>query len=322
MMATALMSMDTISDLLSVSMLTKEKEGLRDITADANRRFFPSIPKGEKVVQKHACSVGKQGSGKTFQMNYMAWNAIQTYGRDNVNIVYTDDPKVFLDSYDDRMVQLGIIDDATSFASSREIHKQTDILKAYNRSRHVYEERNPGQPGLVLYIFGWQRWIELDPGFRDGHLLMFKTGMTGRSDRRDIVDKLGERYTRILDRIGDMIDTGRDDVKNLSVARIASKRPEDGGVGLYMTKNVEWVLPDIIRSETYFGADCDTAADILEKYRRDPKWALRIECYDMSLDGGRTQSQIAAELSRRHGKNVRQGYVSESIQKVKGLLKK
>jgi hypothetical protein len=323
MKARPLLSFKSDGRILTPDELLGQIKDVRDITADANNRFFRPVPGGEQVILRHVCVVGKQGCGKTWMLNFMVWVAVTIYGKENCNIIYTDDPRVALELFDGRPVQIVIIDDATQNASSREIHKQIEILKSFNRSRHVYEEKNPGKAGIVFYLFGWQRWIELDPGFRDGHLLIFKTGMTGYQDRKDITDKLGESYHKVLDEIWDRIERGDNEVMKLSVARIASKRPEDGGVGLYVSDVAPWVLPKLIRSEEYFATDEATADQILEQYRNKAHWSLRIECYELSKSGKyKTQTEIAAALSKKHKKNVRQGYVCESIKRVNELLEK
>ena len=318
-----LLTLNTPTGLITHDNIMPASETARNITADLNNRLFVPIPAGDRVRHRHVCIVGKQECGKTVTANFLVSKAIEKYGADSVNIVYTDDPRVFIELINDRPVQIGVIDDATSFASSREVHKQADFLKNYNRSRHIYEDKFPGKPGIMMYIFSWQRWIELDPALRDGHVMLFKTGMTGWQDRRDIIDKVGKDYFDVLNKsIWDPMERGNEAIKSVSVARIASKLPEDGGVGLYVSDMVQWCLPDMIRSEEYFKTDTATVDEILEKYRTQPKWSLRIECYDLHITGEYTQTEIADILSEKHGKTVRQGYVSEAVSKVMELLKR
>jgi len=317
-----LLTLNTASHMLTLDHIIPESDTARDITADVNNRIFVPIPPAGRVRHRHICIVGKIESGKSTLSNYLAWTGINYYGAENVNIVHTDDPRVALELTNERPVQLFIIADATSKASSREIHKQTEFIKNYNKCRHIYEDKYPGRPGIIIFIFDWQRWIELDPALRDGHIIFFKTGMTGKQDKNDILDKLEKDYFGVLNQIWDRMERGDDKVKGLSVARIASKMPEDGGVGIYISRMVENVLPTLIRSDEFFKADTATEADILDKYRAQPKWALRIECYEMFITDEYTQSEIADSLSAKHGRTIRQGYVSEAVAKVKELLKK
>lgn len=317
---TPLLSMNLGGYMLTDSDLSAEQEELRNITNDADYRFFRAIPGGKRVIQKHACIVGKQGCGKSELENFRLWMAYEKYGRENVNAIYCDDYRIFIENMNDLPVQYGIIDDATSNASSREIHKQTEILKIYNKSRHVYEKILKGKPGVLLTDWCWQRWIELDPGFRDGHLLIFKTNMTGRNDRFDIVDKLGHVYSDVLDMIWDKIETGHDEFMSMSVARIASKSPENGGVGIYVSKMVEHVLPEMITAEKYFGHE-EANIGILDDLRKKPVWDRRVEAYELYTNEGKTQGEIAKILSKRYKKNIGQGVISDDIKAVKNRLK-
>jgi len=319
---TGLMSMPRATELLTRDVLLPPKREIRNITADVNSRLFMPIPKAGRVRHRVACFVGMQDSGKSVTSNFIVSQAIDFYGKENVNVIHTDDPRVALELIDGRPVQIMVIADATSKASSREIHKQTEFLKHYNRSRHIFEERYPGKPGIMMYLFDWQRWKELDPALRAAHILFFKTGMIDKQDKSDLRDKLGEDYYRALGDIWDRMERGDDDIKSLSVVRIASKEPDEGGVGIYVSKMVDLVLPPIIRSDEYFSTDSETASDILDKNRSHPKWALRIEAYEMSVNEEYTQDEIALLLSEKYGRNISQGFVSKAISKVRELIEK
>jgi hypothetical protein len=317
-----LFSMPRTTRLLKPSDLLPRQKEARNITADVNNRIFIKIPTGGRVRHRVICFVGMQDSGKSVTSNFIVSEALEFYGTENVNIVHTDDPRVFIEQINERPVQIGVIGDATAKASSREIHKQTAFLKDYNRSRHIFEDKYPGKPGIMMYLFDWQRWKELDPALRAGHVLFFKTGMTDKQDRNDILDKLGEDYFDVLNRIWDEMDRGNDDIKSLSVVRIASKAPEDGGVGIYISKMVPWVLPPIIRSDIYFKTDTATTGDILEKYRSQAKWEVRIEAYELVENEAYTQAEAALMLSEKYNRSISQGYVSNAIAKVKELVEK
>jgi len=116
MKAYPLLTLNTPTYLLTTEALRPPDEEPYDITSMANSRFFRSIP-ARSVEHRHLCIVGKMGSGKTTTKNFLASYALDRYGGvDNVNIVYTDDPRVAIELIDDRPVQLLIIDDATSYA--------------------------------------------------------------------------------------------------------------------------------------------------------------------------------------------------------------
>jgi len=288
---------------------------LRDVTEDLERRFFIPFPKrtSSQVAKASACIIGGQGCGKSVLIAYWANKAVKKYGEENVHIIHTDDIRVALDVIDDTPVQLIIVDDAMTYASSRQVFKQTEIVKVYNKSRHVFEERLKGKPGLILYIWAWQRFGELDPAFRQGDVLVFKTGIAEPAERKLITSFLGTWYTRILYQIWDRINRGNNLVKSTSVGCIASMDPAYG-VGIYRSELTEFMLPEMIRSEEYF-SDARLEEEILDKYRDDPIWGRRIEFYELSKEG-KTQKEIG-ELT-----GVNQGTVSAGIRKVKELIAK
>ncbi len=288
---------------------------LRDVTEDLEKRFFIPFPKksSSQVAKASACIIGGQGCGKSVLIAYWADMAVRKYGTENVHIIHTDDIRVALDVIDDTPVQLIIVDDAMTYASSRQVFKQTEIVKVYNKSRHVFEERLNGKPGLILYIWAWQRFGELDPAFRQGDVLVFKTGMAEPSERKLITSFLGTWYTRILYQIWDRINRGNNLVKSTSIGCIASMDPAFG-VGIYRSELTDFVLPEMIRSEEYF-SDERTENEILDKYRDDPVWSRRIMFYEMIRDG-KTQTEVSAATG------VNQGSVSAAVKKVRELIAK
>lgn len=290
---------------------------IRDITAEMDARFYIPLPKGNQVAKSSACIVGGQGSGKSVLLAWRAQRARETYGEENVHIIHTDDIRVALDLIDDLPVQYIIIDDAMTYASSRQVFEQTEIVKTYNRSRHVFEEKLHGRPGLILYDWAWQRFGELDPAFRQGDIMIFKTGMAGQTERRTIEQFLGPYCTRYLyETIWDRIARGGDAgnrMMGMSMGCICSMSP-DRGAGLYRSGVADVPLPPMITHDDHFRNE-DAAEDILDQYRDKPPWDRRIPCYELSLEGLK-QTDIAARLG------VRQGYVSDSIRKVKELLEK
>ena len=307
------MDRDTPSRLTMEEMFPKNH--LNDVTSELEKRFFIPFPKEDssQVAKASACIIGGQGCGKSVFIAYWADLAIQKYGEDRVHIIHTDDIRVALDMIDDSPIQLIIVDDAMTYASSRQVFKQTEIVKVYNKSRHVFEEKLNGKPGLILYIWAWQRFGELDPAFRQGDVLIFKTGMAEPSERKLIGSFLGPWYTKILYQIWDKINRGYNAVKSTSVGCIASLDPSVG-VGLYHSGMTDRPLPPMVRSEEYF-TDDRAEEEILDKYRTDPVWARRIKMYELNK-GGMKQSEIGAQFG------VSQGAVSDAVRKVKEVIKK
>ena len=305
--------MNGTPSVFSMDDMIPPKPGLRDITEETDRRFFIKMPKGDQVAKASCCIVGGQGCGKTKLLEWRLAKAYSIYGRGNVHPIFTDDIRVALDLIDDHPVQYIMIDDAMTYASSRQVYNQTEIVKVYNRSRHVFEERLNGKPGLILYDWAWQRFGELDPSFRQGDVLIFKTGIAEPSEKKLITGFLGEFYTQKLWQIWDMMNRGNNAIKSTSVARIASL--DIGiGTGFYRSGLTDVKLPKMVTHDEHF-SDATEVEDILAKYREDPVWRRRIECYELSREG-MTQTNIAERLG------VRQGYVSESVRKVKDLIEK
>lgn len=225
-----------------------------------------------------------------------------------------------MDLIDDRPVQLIIIDDAMTWASSRQVSNQTDIIKVYNRSRHVFEERLDGKPGVILYIWAWQRFKELDPSFRQSDIMIFKTGISEPSEATLIEKFIGPMYSRELSRIWDSMKQGNDEVKSESIARISSQDVMRG-TGKFI---MPWVpnpdFPEMIMHEEHF-ADESAEKDILVEYEDKPEWRWRIEIHRLHIEQPKlTQKEIADIIGDRRGSHVRQGYVSESIRKVAELI--
>jgi len=300
------------------------RRSVRDITADVNERFFIKIPRGSQVAKASMCVIGSQGCGKSVLLESMCAHAVKKYGADKVHTIYTDDIRVALDLLDDTPVQLVIIDDAMTYASSRQVSNQTEIIKVYNRSRHVFEEIRNGKPGLILYIWAWQRFKELDPSFRQTDITIFKTGISEYSERKLIGEFIGPWYQNILDNIWDRINRGNNAIKSTSVARISSLRVSMG-TGLYKMPMVRTPhFPAMITHEEHFKNE-DAEEDILGAIADKPEWAMRVEIYKLynskKPDGTvYTQNEVAEIIGLKRGARIRQGYVSESLRKVKAYI--
>lgn len=270
-----------------------------DITEEMLERFFPPIPRGS-VIFKHGCIVGKPGCGKSELFRSRAYHAFKMYG-DDLNLVYTDDLRVGIARMDARPVQYLIVDDASKRMSSRAVYEQREVLGVFNRLRHHYSELG-ASAGIVIVEFGWQRWIDLDPGFRDGSSVIFKTNMTSDSERRMIEDLIGPAYMGRLDWIWDKIDRGDNKIKGLSVGRIGPKAIDQGGVGYYRHKLVNFPeFPEILLGDDWLDDDGQYVDP------KDNKDAMK-----RMARSGMTQAQIADRLG------LSQSWVSKGLKAAKG----
>ena len=287
----------------------------RDITEEVLSRMLPTLPK-HMVRLQHVCIVGKPGSGKSELMKWLSWRACKQYGRDNVHIINTDDLRVAIAVLDDRPVQLLLIDDAMQYASSRKVYEQADLVGEFQRLRHLAREASGRKSGLVLCIFSWQRYMDLDPAFRESPLTIFKTGLGGR-DRIELQRMLGP-YTPHLYEIWDRIDRGDDSAKSTSIAHIAALVGTGKENGLFRSEMVRFDdFPEMIRSAKFFGEQAEpemSKEDLAKRLDelRDTLGPHVVRCYEMTEIGGMTVREAADKLGiaissvSRYNKRVRE----------------
>lgn len=313
-MITEIPPMSLPSGLLTMEDILPDTFRSRDITDEMHRRFFVDLPDEERhqIEWRHGCIVGKPGCGKSETFRARAEIAVEKYGRSNVNLIYTDDLRTALTMIDDAPVQYCIVDDASKCLSSRMVYEQAELLGVFNRLRHHFRDFIKSESGIFLCEFGWQRWNDLDPGFRDGTSLIFKTNMSSESERRSIQDFIGQRYMCVLDDIWDSMDRGVQTVKSYSVGRIGPKPIARGGVGIYHLPMTDWDgFPAMVKSDDV--PKQEAAVDPLERIRGDPAWSLALECYDRSM-GGERQQDIASALG------ISQAKVSRMVSRVREIV--
>lgn len=235
----------------------------RDITEDIMGRILPPLPK-HMIDLIHVCVPGAPGSGKSEMVKCLASRACDRYGHDNVHMFVTDDLAVAIAEVDPRPVQFLFIDDAAKYNNSKQAGKKENIDKTgdFQLLRHIQRKASGRRNGLVICIFGWQRYLDLIPALRAGYITIFKSGQAGRYDYTEVENMLGP-YTQLLGDIWDRGKRGDTDAKNLSIAHIAPLKGTGRENGLLRTRMVdlpEW--PDMISSADYFGEEPEAVEEI------------------------------------------------------------
>lgn len=182
---------------------------LPNITYAMDRLMFPPIEQG-KVRDRSRIIVAAKEAGKSTFARAQAQKAYSTYG-DDVNVIATYSIKLAMERMNNRPVQYIIVDDAMSEQNSNDI-KAVKIGTEFMRIRHIYEDRNKTDTGVVITDFLTQRWIGIHPMFRsNAHCFIFKSILTNPKDNNDIRTFVGPRAYAELEDISRRIYEERDD---------------------------------------------------------------------------------------------------------------
>lgn len=213
------------------------QERRRNITDLVLSILFPSIIPENEVVWVHGCVVGWPGCGKTELFMWLVEHAFKLYGESLVNVCYCNDLAIAIDRIDSRPVQLMIIDDATKCASSLNMmdRDNMDAAGIFQQLRHEYEEVSGKKGGIVICIFGWQRWMELRKSYRSGHVTIFKTAVSEKNDTDWMISNLGEMWYKELMNISGQILLRNNAAKSRSIAFIPALS-QRGGIGYFRSQ--------------------------------------------------------------------------------------
>lgn len=223
-----------------------------DITDEIKSRLFPDLSSHVRI--SHLFLSGMMESGKTTLLVELAQYCVWKYGRENVNLVYTNDMRVALEEMSNsKPVNLLIVDDATQFASSRDYMKHQEMVSAFYEIRHIAKRKSEQDIGLVCIIFSAQRIKEIDVAFRDAPLTIYKTAMTTEGDASELKKSIPSPYLAILNQTWNRINQGDDKAKGLSIGCIKPLAGTEEGCGIYRSHVVDFPeFPKMIRSEDYF----------------------------------------------------------------------
>lgn len=277
----------------------------RDITEEVMGRILPPLPK-HMIDLIHVCAVGAPGCGKSEMVKYLAKRACDQYGWDNVHIVCTDDLAVAIAELDPRPVQFLFVDDAAKLNNSKQAGKKENVDKTgdFQLLRHLQRQASGQTSGLVICIFGWQRYLDLIPALRAGYITIFKSGQAGRYDYVEVENMLGP-YIRLLGDIWDRGKRGDLDAKNLSIAHIAPLKGTGRENGLFRTEMVSFPeFPDMIPSADYFGEEPEPEEEIEIPERCAPLIGVlgeeAVRCYAAATEVGLSTRQAAERVGISH----------------------
>lgn len=281
----------------------------RDLSKAVLDRLFPPVME-HKVEFKHTCVFGQPGCGKTVLLNMLAEEAHRRYGKE-LNVVPTYAIRDALRYINDRRVQLIIVDDAVSSANSRKPQQQADDVGDFYRLRHIYEERAKTSYGIVMTIWAAQRFKSLDVIFRNGNVLLFKTGATDPDDAALIKKYIGgDYYDRLCD-IWDRIERGDDTAKSECIAHIPSAELTGMFHGRLASYRLKFIGAEEVDPEDDFSFSIES---VLGEYKRKNGWKEPARAFELSHVKDLLQEDIAIRMG------ITQGAAGKQIARMRGEL--
>lgn len=128
---------------------------------------------------------GKPGVGKTTKMSWLAAILRQYYRHRGckTSIHYTNRLVDAVKYLDDNPVQILVIDDASLFQHSRlsMTRENIQVIQLQDMIRHEFEKK-VSFTGVIIMIWGIQRWMSLDVGIRDLNRCAVHSGITSKDD--------------------------------------------------------------------------------------------------------------------------------------------
>jgi hypothetical protein len=282
-----------------------------NITRMVYDRIFPAI-KTNKVEFKHICIFGQPGSGKTVLLNALASEAMRRYGGE-LNLIPTYAIKDAIWYINDKKVQFLIVDDAIGSANSRQPQKQAQDIGDFYRVRHIYEEKAKTSYGIVITIWAAQRFKSLDTVFRNGDVLIFKTGAADPDDAKIIEKYIGPEHYDQLCEIWDRIGSGDDDAKSESIAYVPAAKKTGTFIGKLSNYHLRFIGAEnneATEPEDDFSFSVEAT---LEAYKKRPDWKEAAKVFELWREG-KIQEDIADKLG------IDRSNISRWIKRMRGEL--
>lgn len=298
--------------------LSRPKQAkLLNLTEKVYNILLPPIPDRNDVTTISAAILGRRGSGKSVMMTGFAKRAYDTYGAENLNIIWSTSLKYCIDRMDEKPVQLLLIDDAMEEQSSRRIHKNTKDLAKYHKLRHLHEK--VCLRGSVITVWAWQRWMDLDPAYKDSlDIIFLKTGQTDETEKQSMRRIYGDTCYKYITKNWGYMMTGDNNAKSRSIVHMMPLEGTGMENGVFIQRMVDFpqMPPFVDYSLISSEAEETPVKESVPKKADDPKWALKVKCYNkivlQSLDcrtAGR-QLKVSHMTASRYAKEV-QSFLAE-----------
>lgn len=253
-----------------------------------NKYLFYGVPKNYVDVVSLAV-IGRRASGKSTMVTSLARLAFDKYNPENVNVSWSDDLYQGISDFDKKDVQIIIIDDAMKKQSSRLIHKNTVKIGDYNDIRHIYKEKTGKENALIIVIWAWQRWMDLDPAFRDSMDIVFLKTSSYSKEKTILVDMFGKDYYRYITENYDLIRRGDNKAKSRSIVHIVSLEGTGNDNGIFILDMLDCpLMPKFVNTTMSPNEDVDESDEEIVKITLDDllasddeKLKLKAQCYEM-----------------------------------------
>jgi hypothetical protein len=275
--------------------------------------MYPVIPEHNAVRFRHAVLFGLPECGKTTMFQWLAWKAISTYGRANINLIPVRSLNDGITRMDSKPVQILFVDDSIRSANSRKSMSQAEDIADFYEIRHIFEKTASTKKGIVITWYAAQRFKSLDIVFRNAQALIFKSIPVDPNDQKEVMSYMGNKpYGRLSQITRQIYEQGNDQAKSECIVCLPFSH-RSGTAKYPMTDNVLDFDPPTTATNAPFNIDI---GQIIEKYKLDRAWRRPALAYYLNRFENQTQDQIAKEPKIK----CEQAQVSNLIKQMIGEL--
>jgi hypothetical protein len=201
------------------------------------------------------------------------------YGTGRVHHIPTFSLAEGMDGFNRQDVQVIYVDDAYACAGSRRTQssERVDTSIDYNLIRHNFRGVKGEDRGVIIVVWGIQRYMGLDPNFRNSQITDWKGHSESPGDMEAEADSIrNEPLVKWLSRLAIRINqTGDESLKCNSVCVIPGTDKHAGILELpAVPPFLEW--PSVLDDTKIFVFDAEKTIAVLEKSK---EWKLASELY-------------------------------------------